>query len=115
MAQLRTVLVVEDQELVRAMTVRILMEEGYRVLQAQDGLEALEVLKTEPGVDLVLTDVAMPNMDGVQLAARLSSVLKAPILFMTGYGQSYTESAAPVIQKPFTRTALAAEVQRLLA
>jgi CheY-like chemotaxis protein len=113
MSKSRTVLVVEDQDQVRAITVRGLIEEGYRVVQARDGLEALEVLKTET-VDLVLTDVVMPNMDGFQLAAHLSAISKVPILLMTGYGEGHTVAAAPILFKPFSPTTLSAEVQRLL-
>jgi CheY-like chemotaxis protein len=113
MPKSRTVLVVEDQDQVRAIAVRALMEAGYRVLQARDGLEALEVLKTE-SVDLVLTDVVMPNMDGFQLATHLSAISKVPILLMTGYGERHTVSPAPILYKPFTPTTLSAEVQRLL-
>jgi CheY-like chemotaxis protein len=114
MAGLRTVLVVEDEELVRAMTARILTREGYRVVQAQNGVEALEVLKRESGVELVLTDIVMPRMDGFQLATHIDAISKVPILFMTGYGQGHTATTRPVLYKPFTPSSLAAQVLQLL-
>ena len=66
-----TVLVVDDQRFARRVAYRVLSESGYRVLEAEAGEEALDALHTSKGrVDLVMIDVVMPGMDGVELAAR---------------------------------------------
>ena len=111
----RTVLVVEDQDELRALMLRTLAGEGYRVLEARDGVEALEVLETEPDVGLIVTDIIMPRMDGLELAERLGSQSPALILFMSGYSSHATAVPGPFLPKPFSPIALCAEVQRLLA
>lgn len=83
-----TVLVVEDEDPLRSAIGRLLQNEGYTVLEAQNGARALELLTgTEAaGVKLVLTDLRMPVMDGRQLAAALSRVRPSlPIIFMSGF------------------------------
>jgi two-component system, cell cycle sensor histidine kinase and response regulator CckA len=110
----RTILVVEDQEQVRAMVVRILEAEGYQVLEAADGVQALELLAGAE-VHLIVTDIVMPRMGGFQLAARLAASPDPPILlFISGYGRSETEVPGPLLEKPFTPSTLSAEVRRLL-
>ena len=112
----KTVLVVEDQNVVRRMVARALEEEGYRVLEASDGEQALELLSRGPRVDLVVSDVVMPNMGGFVLAERLLLGGEPPIfLFITGYDQDPTKVPGPLLQKPFTPTELVAEVKRLMA
>lgn len=106
---------VEDQDELRSLILRTLAGEGYRVLTARDGVEALEVLEAESDVSLIVTDVVMPRMNGFDLAERLSSRIPAPrILFMSGYGQYRTEMTQPFLQKPFTPAELCHHVQRLL-
>ena len=111
----KTVLVVDDEETVRAMMVRTLAGEGYRVLEASDGLEALEMLVAETDVSLVVTDLLMPRMGGYELAKRLAGQSRVVVLFVTAHTPSHpTELQRPFLQKPFTPLALRAEVQRLL-
>jgi CheY-like chemotaxis protein len=107
-----TVLVVEDHQEVRVMMARTLRGEGYRVLEASDGLGALELLAREADVGLVVTDVAMPGMDGLELATRLAGRPNTGVLFTTGYAS--TQIPSPFILKPFTPSALSSEVHRLL-
>ena len=117
-----TVLVVEDEAVVRDMAARGLAAEGYRVLQARDGAEALEVLATRDGdVDIVVTDVAMPVLNGRELAARLAEQRPdLPVLFTSGYTddnvvrRGLLESGQPFLQKPFSPSALAQSVRSLL-
>lgn len=111
----RTVLVVEDQEPVRAMIVRILASDGYLVLEARDGVDALEVLEANPDVGLILTDLEMPRMNGFELADRLATRANTQMLFMSGYANHLREPPSPFLQKPFTAEVLSAQVQRLLA
>jgi two-component system, cell cycle sensor histidine kinase and response regulator CckA len=110
----KTVLVVEDQAEVRSVLARVLCSEGYRVLEASDGVEAMEVITAEHEIDLVLSDIVMPRMDGMQLAKNLAS--STPILLMTGDPQRRWDDhvAAPLLQKPFTPETLCAEVRRAL-
>jgi two-component system, cell cycle sensor histidine kinase and response regulator CckA len=83
-----TVLIVEDEDSLRSAIRRLLQNEGYTVVEAQNGAKALELLTgTEAaGVKLVLTDLRMPVMDGRQLAAALARMRPSlPIIFMSGF------------------------------
>jgi two-component system cell cycle sensor histidine kinase/response regulator CckA len=83
-----TVLVVEDEDVVRAGIRRLLQNEGYTVVEAQNGAQALQLLedKASDQVALVLTDLRMPVMDGRQLAAALARLRPSlPIVFMSGF------------------------------
>lgn len=83
-----TVLVVEDEDAIRASIRRLLQREGYTVLEASDGAQALELLEDQATgqVALVLTDLRMPVMDGRQLAAALARRRPSlPIVFMSGF------------------------------
>ena len=83
---------VEDEPTVRTMAVRTLEEAGYQVYQANHGREALELIAGPAAqVDLVVTDLGMPEMDGHELARRLKSVRpRLPLLYMSGYGDAGT-------------------------
>jgi signal transduction histidine kinase/ligand-binding sensor domain-containing protein len=115
-------LVVEDEPQVRAMAARALSERGYQVLTAGDGEEALQVLAgTEVPIALLLTDVIMPRMGGVELAARMARQRPGlPVLFMSGYvdstvgAQGGLPEGAALLHKPFTPSALAARVREAL-
>jgi CheY-like chemotaxis protein len=116
------VLVVEDEEAVRSMTVRLLESEGYTVLSAGDGVEALEAIKAGIGrLDLIITDVAMPSMNGRELAAQLHRLRPGlPVLFMSGYTddemvrRGLIEPDHPFLSKPFTLEILAGAVRVLI-
>jgi CheY-like chemotaxis protein len=109
------VLVVGNQEAIRVLMVRALLEEGYRVLDACDGAEALEVLGTEPNVKLIVTDALMPQMDGFELAGTIANWSDIPVLLVSGVGQYHEEVSAAFLQKPFSSSSLCTEVRRLLA
>jgi len=80
------VLVVEDGSLVRTIARRALSEAGFDVLDAADGHQALAVIAGQDQVDLVLTDLAMPELGGRELAQRLSQTRPGlPVIFMSGY------------------------------
>jgi two-component system, OmpR family, response regulator ResD len=113
MADFRTVLVVEDQLAVRQVMVRALAEEGYRILEAGNGQEALEVLATEPDVSAIVTDLLMPDMDGFELAAVVAQRSRIPLLFISAYSQTQ-QLPTPFLAKPFTPAALRAAVRYLL-
>jgi CheY-like chemotaxis protein len=117
-----TVLVVEDQPIVRSLIRRILAGVGYEVFSAADGREALEIARQHDGpIDLLLTDVIMPAMTGLELAERFSQVRPAVrTLFMSGYtdgtfGDDDTRMAEiDFLQKPFSADQLLERVQRAL-
>jgi two-component system cell cycle sensor histidine kinase/response regulator CckA len=117
-----TVLLVEDEELVRQLTREILRRNGYRVLEACDGVEALGVLRTHAGpIDLLLTDVVMPRMSGhelVELARPLRPGMR--ILYVSGYSeeaiarQGQLTEGIELLSKPFTPGILTAKIRQLL-
>jgi CheY-like chemotaxis protein len=117
-----TILVVEDEEQVRRITVDMLRQLGHAVLDADGGPSALKVLASHPGIDLLLTDVVMPDMNGRELseaARRLQPDLK--LLFMTGYTRNaivhagVLDPGVQMIAKPFTLEQLAAKLTLVLA
>jgi CheY-like chemotaxis protein len=116
-AQPKTILVVEDEHQVRAMITRALREEGYRVLEAGDGEQALAVvLASGAKIDLLVTDIVMPNMGGLRLAERLTLDGQRPIfLFITGYDQDWSKIPGPGLDKPFGPGQIVTEVRRLLS
>jgi two-component system, cell cycle sensor histidine kinase and response regulator CckA len=112
-----TVLVVDDESSLRSLVARRLASEGYRVLEAGDGVEALEILQSpDTDVRLVITDIRMPRMDGYELADRIGERAKSPpIIFISGYGQTGVWLPGSVFAKPFSLEALIEEASRLLA
>ena len=111
---MHTVLVVEDDRALRGLMVRSLSAKGYRVLEAGDGIEALEQLAASPDIELIVTDIVMPRMNGVELAQQLAASARTRLLFVSAFGPEYTELPASLLEKPFSQAALIAEVDRLL-
>ncbi len=117
-----TILVVEDEEIVRNLAVRGLRERGYEVVEAKNGIEALDYVRQHPGtVDLVISDVVMPEMSGRELGQNLSLFdSELPILYMSGYTgedvvqRGLLDPGAPFQQKPFTPGTLASKVRTML-
>ena len=108
-----TILVVEDENSVRALVARVLKREGYTVLQAESGNEALRALEANPGVDVMLTDMVMPGMSGATLAERAIEMRpELHIIYMSGYTEDEVfrsgldRGAETFLQKPFTGQAL---------
>jgi two-component system, cell cycle sensor histidine kinase and response regulator CckA len=117
-----TVLVVEDEHMVRGLVRSVLEGSGYRVLEAMNGDEALHVCARHGHeIDLLLTDIVMPGTGGRDLVERLAPRYpEMRVLFMSGYTddailrQGVTTSTASFIQKPFSPVALARKVRELL-
>jgi PAS domain S-box-containing protein len=117
-----TILVVEDQEAVRRWVVQALKSYGYRILEAAQGAEALQLTERHSGpIDLLLTDVVMPHMTGRELAERFRPLQpEMKVLYMSGYAADLIARRAPLdpgvahIAKPFTPLALAAKVREVL-
>jgi PAS domain S-box-containing protein len=117
-----TVLLVEDEESVRVFASKALEKQGYRVLQARHGRDALLRLAEHEGpVHLVITDIVMPEMGGGELARRLAGERPdVPVLFMSGYtddevAQRGLGAEQGFLQKPFTSDGLARKVREVLA
>jgi signal transduction histidine kinase/ActR/RegA family two-component response regulator len=118
----RTVLLVEDEDSVRAMAARILRQKGFNVLEASDGGAALEALQEYGGpVDLILTDIVMPGVNGVELADRAGQLRPGmPVLFMSGYTEREVaerggaRSGTLLLNKPFRAGELIAAVRKVL-
>jgi len=117
---LKRILIVDDDRRVRMITARMLRQEGYEVVEAGSGQEALQVLE-RGAVHLVVTDVVMPEMDGITLASRL--VLEDPlrrIILISGYASEHLtrlgveSSPYPLLMKPFTPEQLVQVVEREL-
>lgn len=114
------VLVVEDEDQVRRTTVEALLELGYGVREARGGLEALAILANDAAVELMLTDIVMPGLDGYQLAERaLRQRPELKLLYPSGYTRESGPAGqevppAELLQKPFTLDQLAAAVRRTL-
>jgi two-component system, cell cycle sensor histidine kinase and response regulator CckA len=117
-----TILLVEDEEMVRRAGRRILEKHGYRVLQAADGAEAMEVLRERGDeIALVVSDVVMPRMGGRELYDALREAgYRMPFLFTSGYTDRMSSDTAaldpnvPVLPKPWTWTELTASVRAAL-
>ena len=116
-----TVLVTEDDEHVRKTVAGILRNGGYRVVQADRGPKALELLESESRIDLLLTDVVMPEMTGVELARRIRELRPGiTVLLMSGYADDdvldeIVSSGLPFVPKPFTAQTLTDRVAEALA
>ncbi len=116
-----TILVVEDEDAVRRLVRSTLERRGYRVLVASGGPEALQVARCEEPIDLVVTDLVMPQMSGVEVAARIQQDRpRTRVLFMSGYTDRSLQKtgvlpdAMEFLQKPFTPAMLATRVRNVL-
>jgi len=117
------ILLVEDDDSVRAFVARALEIDRHLVIEAEDGEIGLETFVADgEGFDLVLTDIQMPQMDGITMAQALTRARPGQkILMMTGYAnqreraQGISEIVIDVVQKPFTLPEIRNEVSRALA
>ena len=116
--QLETVLLVEDEPLVRIGLAEFLRENGYRVFEANDASEALSVLAAGPVIDLVIADVGLPgDMDGFALGRRIKTEWpEIPFIATSGAVRSAgaDEVGAPILLKPYTRQDLLKRLQTTL-
>jgi two-component system cell cycle sensor histidine kinase/response regulator CckA len=115
------VLVVDDEVAVRRFTARVLEREGYTVLEAADGVEALEVVEKNAAVlEIVISDVVMPRLNGVELMQKLAtSNPDLPFILMSGYAMAALAElgiAVPcsILPKPFSAERLLEEVRRCI-
>ena len=116
-----TVLVVEDEPVVRGLIVEILSDLGYHAIEAADGQQGLEVLQSRRRIDLLVTDIGLPGLNGRQLAdAGRSLRAGLKVLFMTGYAENaalasgFLEPGMAMITKPFAMELFATRVREIL-
>ena len=118
----RTVLVVEDEPAIRMLVLETLAELGYAALDAVDGPSGLRIVQSDVAIDLLITDVGLPGLNGRQLAdaARMSRP-DLPVLFMTGYahnavvgGGTALDPGMEILTKPFALDALAKKIHGML-
>jgi len=116
----QTILVADDEPTIRAYIARVLVTEGFRVVAAADGQDALDQFRLLDGsIDLLLTDVRMPRMDGLALARSLVDLRPGvPVLFISGYPLDHElrlwNSGNCFLRKPFTRQVLLDAVRKCL-
>jgi len=120
---LETILLVDDEPGVLRLCYQILNLDGYRVLQATSGEEALRLLqKNSEGLDLALLDVIMPGMNGIELAKRIQAIYpNTPIILMTGYGPHEIARVVGdnnpyrIIWKPFKADSLRRMIENVIS
>jgi CheY-like chemotaxis protein len=116
-----TILVVDDERVSRRLASRIFSEQGYRLLEADGAVEALNVLSQAPGrVDLVVLDVVMPGCNGVELGRRVQELWPGQrIMYMSAHPaeavrQGVPTSGVPYLHKPYTHDEALAKVREAL-
>ena len=117
-----TVLVVEDEPVVRGVILEMLAEQGYRTLEAIDGPSGLRILRTKQRIDLLVTDVGLPGINGRQLADQARETRPGlKILFITGYAESiamsdgFLEEGMEMITKPFELDNLSRRIRAMVS
>ncbi|MCD6249740.1 MAG: response regulator [candidate division Zixibacteria bacterium] len=114
-----TILVVDDEPMMRDLLAKVLIRDGYRVLISEDGVAAFEVIEKED-VDIVLSDLEMPLMSGFDLLKKVKDEYpQIGMIMMTGYGDTYTVKDALLlgadeyITKPFKNHEISLVVERV--
>jgi CheY-like chemotaxis protein len=112
--------VVEDEGIVRILVVEVLKELGYQALEAETGASALRILQSSQRIDLLVTDIGLPDITGRQVvdAARITRE-DLQVLFMTGYAEkaassTFLQEGMEIITKPFTMDAFASRVRHMI-
>jgi two-component system cell cycle sensor histidine kinase/response regulator CckA len=118
----QTILLVEDEDMVRGLMCEVLEQEGYEVLACSAPAEAIEVSRRhDRPIDLLLTDVVMPGMNGREMADRIHEILpQLQVVFMSGYTEhalthdGQVDPKIEYLQKPFTLKALTQKLAKVL-
>ncbi|MFC1568740.1 response regulator [bacterium] len=116
-----TILLVEDEDSVRHLTARLLKRQGYKIIEAKAGQEAITLAQAHQNrIDLLVTDVIMPRMNGKELAEHLSTkIMDLKVLYMSGYtnifiaNQGFIGNSTAFLQKPFTIETLSMKVRNI--
>jgi PAS domain S-box-containing protein len=116
----KVVLVAEDEDIVRLVVVEVLNDLGYRALEAVDGPAALRILKSPQRVDLLITDIGLPEMDGRQVVEKVRAEREnLKVLYMTGYAEmaasgDFLQKGMEIISKPFSMDKLANKIREVI-
>ena len=114
-------LVVDDEPMLLKVVALTLRREGFTIVEAVDGNAALEILKSDKPLDVLLTDVRMPGLNGYQLAAQSLSIRpQLPVILMTGFTDeempdALRRASLPLLRKPFDFAALGSSLRRVIA
>jgi CheY-like chemotaxis protein len=115
------VLVIEDEPVVRGLIVEVLSDLGYTALEAADGPKGLEILQSRRRIDLLVTDVGLPGLNGRQVADAGRTIRpRLKVLFMTGYAENaaiasgFLEPGMQMITKPFAMEVLASRIRDMI-
>jgi DNA-binding NtrC family response regulator len=118
---MKTILVVDDEPEIRKLVAAMLTRNGYRVLSADSGDNAIKLLETNPEIDLLLSDVVAPGMSGPMIAEQIVALRPdVKVLFMTGYDGTQivrrfvVDKGYSLIVKPFTMDQLASSIRAIL-
>ncbi len=112
------ILVVDDEGAVRRFALRVLEREGYRVVEARDGIEAFELIRQGHEFDAIVSDIVMPRMNGVELMQALSTTAPSlPVILMSGYATGALaelgiNAPCAILPKPVPAERLLQEVRR---
>ena len=116
-----TILVVDDEPLALETIAELLGESGYRVFTAQGGQKALDLLETQTGIDLIVSDLMMPQMDGIALTREIHGMgLNIPIIVITGFAtielavETMKAGAADFITRPFNNDQIKITIKKVL-
>ena len=113
------ILAVDDEPDLRSLLRILLKNRGYEVLEAASGREAVELVRSEPRIDLVIMDIMMPGLNGVQACAEIRKFSTVPILFLTAKSQladkaeAYASGGDDYLAKPFSQNELMMKVESL--
>lgn len=113
----RTILVVDDDASVRLLMTYILQQAGFQTIPACDGIDAMRRIDAGASFDMLLTDLSMPGMNGLELARRVrKNNPELPILFVSGSVESFPDCVhgAECLSKPFTADELMEAIQRTI-
>jgi CheY-like chemotaxis protein len=111
----KPILIVDDNDQVRYLMARALKDAGYTVLEASDGPSALDLLAEGFEIQLLVTDILMPGLSGLEVASHVMAAFQVPVLFVSAHAQQSAEIPGPILWKPFTSAMLVDTVKRLLA
>jgi CheY-like chemotaxis protein len=122
-AEHRAVLLVDDEPALRKLTAKMLLGMGFAVLEAQDAFHAMEIARqSETVIDMILTDIMMPGMSGIDLAEKVSALRpETKVLYMSGYADGEiarhrgVRSGIAILRKPFTQDELARHMGEVTA
>lgn len=114
------ILIADDDELLRELLHDILEQEGYEVIEAEEGIKALELYKRTPNIDLAILDILMPGRDGIAVLKEIQGTSDIPVILLTALGnpenelEGFENGACDYVTKPFHKEVLLARVQAAL-